>query len=52
MGDVDGVVIVPRAIAYDVLVRAEEIKSNEKQIFSWVEKGESARDIKDKGGYF
>ena len=52
VGDVDGVVIVPRAIAYDVLVRAEEIKSNEKQIFSWVEKGESARDIKDKGGYF
>ena len=52
VGDVDGVVIVPREIAYDVLIRAEEIKSNEKQIFSWVEKGDSAKDIKERGGYF
>ena len=52
VGDVDGVVIVPRDIAYDVLIRAEEIKNNEKQIFSWVEKGDSAKDIKERGGYF
>ena len=52
VGDVDGVVIVPREISYDVLVRAEEIKNNEKKIFSWVEKGDSVKEIKEKGGYF
>jgi regulator of RNase E activity RraA len=52
VGDVDGVVIVPRDIAYQVLVRAEEIKSNEKKIFSWVEKGNTVKEIKEKGGYF
>ncbi|HET6560232.1 MAG TPA: RraA family protein [Prolixibacteraceae bacterium] len=52
MGDVDGVLAVPRDIAYDVLVRAEEIKENEKKIFGWVKEGQSAKDITEKGGYF
>ena len=52
LGDIDGVLIVPRAIAYDVLLRAEEIKENEKKIFSWVKEGQSIQDIKEKGGYF
>ncbi len=52
LGDVDGVLVVPRDIAYDVLVRAEEIKENEKKIFGWVEEGQSVKDITDKGGYF
>lgn len=52
MGDVDGVLVVPREIAYEVLVRAEEIKENEKQIFGWVKEGQSAKDISEKGGYF
>lgn len=52
LGDVDGVLIVPRTVAYDVLVRAEEIKKNEKKIFGWVKEGQSAREITDKGGYF
>ena len=52
LGDVDGVLVVPRDIAYDVLVRAEEIKENEKKIFGWVKEGQSAKDITDKGGYF
>lgn len=52
MGDIDGVLIIPRAIAYDVLVRAEEIKANEKKIFSWVKNGDSIQSIKDRGGYF
>ncbi len=30
VGDIDGVLVVPRDIAYDVLIRAEEIKANEK----------------------
>lgn len=52
LGDVDGVLIVPRDIAFEVLVRAEEIKENEKKIFGWVAEGQSVRDITDKGGYF
>lgn len=52
MGDIDGVLCIPRDIAYDVLVRAEEIKANEKQIFGWVAKGETVQEITKKGGYF
>ena len=52
LGDIDGVVIVPRDIAYDVLVRAEEIKANEKKIFSWVAEGQTIHQITEKGGYF
>jgi len=52
VGDIDGVLIVPRDIAYEVLLRAEEIRENEKTIFSWVREGQSIHEIKDKGGYF
>ncbi len=52
VGDIDGVIVVPRDIAYDVLVRAEEIKANEKKIFSWVHSGQTIKEIKEKGGYF
>ena len=52
VGDIDGVVVVPRAIAYEVLLRAEEILENEKKIFSWVAAGESVEQITSKGGYF
>ncbi|MDF3057854.1 MAG: Dimethylmenaquinone methyltransferase [Rariglobus sp.] len=52
MGDIDGVVVVPRDIAMDVLVRAEEMKSNEKKIFSWVAEGQTIHQISEKGGYF
>ena len=50
--DCDGVVCVPRDIAYDVLVRAEEIRENEKKIFGWVADGETIHEITEKGGYF
>jgi 4-hydroxy-4-methyl-2-oxoglutarate aldolase len=52
LGDIDGVLVVPRDIAHDVLIRAEEIKENEKKIFSWVKGGKSVKDITEKGGYF
>jgi len=52
LGDIDGVLVVPRDIAYNVLLRAEEIKENEKKIFGWVREGQSAYDITQKGGYF
>ncbi len=50
--DCDGVVCIPRDIAYDVLVRAEEIRENEKKIFGWVAQGETIHEIAEKGGYF
>lgn len=52
LGDVDGVLVVPRNIAYQVLVRAEEIKENEKIIFDWVHEGQTVHEITEKGGYF
>lgn len=52
LGDVDGVLVVPRELAYEVLLRAEEIRENEKKIFGWVDEGQSAKEITDKGGYF
>lgn len=52
MGDIDGVLIIPRNIAYEVLIRAEEIKENEKKIFSWVKEGKTIQEITQKGGYF
>jgi len=52
LGDIDGVVVVPRTIAIAVLERAEEILANEKKIFQWVADGESMEDITKKGGYF
>ena len=52
VGDVDGVMIVPRDIAYDVLARAEEIKEVEKKIFGWVEEKQSVKYISEHGGYF
>lgn len=52
MGDIDGVLVVPRQIAWDVLQRAEEIKANEKKIFGWVREGQSIHEITEKGGYF
>jgi regulator of RNase E activity RraA len=52
LGDIDGVVVVPRQIAMEVLVRAEEIKANEKVIFGWVAAGDSVEKITERGGYF
>jgi regulator of RNase E activity RraA len=52
LGDIDGVVVVPRDLAYEVLVRAEEIRANEKRIFGWVAEGQTVHQITEKGGYF
>ena len=51
-GDIDGVVVVPRRIAMEVLTRAEEIKLGEVSIRQWVEDGMSAEEVVRKGGYF
>lgn len=52
VGDIDGVIAVPRKIAVEVLLRAEEILRNEKKIFGWVADGETVQSITEKGGYF
>ncbi|HEY0772368.1 MAG TPA: RraA family protein, partial [Sphingobacteriaceae bacterium] len=52
LGDIDGVLVVPRDIACKVLYRAEEIMENEKVIFGWVKEGKSVHDITESGGYF
>lgn len=52
LGDIDGVLVVPHDIAYDVLLRAEEIKENEMKIFGWVKEGQTVHEITQKGGYF
>lgn len=51
-GDIDGVLIIPREIAYEVLLRAEEISENESEIKQWVESGLSAQEVVERGGYF
>ena len=52
MGDIDGVLCIPREIAYPVLLRAEGIEKNEIDIFSWVRQGDTISQIIAKGGYF
>lgn len=52
LGDIDGVLVVPRAIAFAVLERAEEIVRNEDEIYSWVEGGMTPGEINAQGGYF
>lgn len=52
LGDIDGVVCVPRDLAHDVLVRAEEIRKNETKIFGWVAAGQTIHQITANGGYF
>jgi regulator of RNase E activity RraA len=51
-GDIDGVIIVPRDMAYDVLVKAEEIRDHEVEIKAMVNQGLSPQDVVKKGGYF
>ncbi len=52
IGDADGVRIVPREFAYQLLIRAEEIYENEKLIFGWVQEGQSVDEITDNGSIF
>lgn len=52
VGDIDGIVVVPREIAYDILIRAEQFLVNENEIFDWVHQGDSIQEITQKGGYF
>ena len=50
--DYDGVLIIPRARAYEILTRAEELVGFEKNIETWIKQGQSALEVVEKGGYF
>lgn len=50
--DIDGAVLVPRALAVPVLERAEELAYNEKGVREWVERGDKATEVIARGGYF
>ena len=52
MADIDGALVVPRSLAMEVLVRAEEIVANEERIKDWVVEGLEPGEIVKKGGYF
>lgn len=51
-GDIDGVLIIPRDLAYDVLLRAEKIRDDEVEIAKMVDSGMSPKDVVANGGYF
>ena len=51
-GDIDGVLAIPQAIAYDVLVAAEQILNKEVEIKDWVENGVRPTEVVARGGYF
>lgn len=51
-GDIDGCICIPREIAYEVLLRAEEIRDNETQIKEMVNKGMTPTEVVENGGYF
>ena len=52
MADIDGVIVVPRGLAMEVLKKAEAIRDNEEGIKKMVLDGLKATDIVDRGGYF
>lgn len=51
-GDVDGVIVVPRHLAYEVLLKAEHIKENEKDIKQMIVDGLTPTEVVSRGGYF
>ena len=52
LGDIDGCIVIPRELAYEVLLRAEQIRDNEVEIKEMVGSGMSPSEVVDNGGYF
>ena len=52
LADIDGCIVVPRKMAYDVLVRAEQIRDNEVGIKQMITDGATPRQVVENGGYF
>jgi len=51
-GDIDGAIVIPKGIAYDVLVAAEKLLNKEISIKEMVENGMKPTDVVKNGGYF
>jgi 4-hydroxy-4-methyl-2-oxoglutarate aldolase len=51
-GDIDGVLVIPREVAYDVLLRSEEILEIEGSITKWVDEDTNPTEVVKRGGYF
>lgn len=52
VGDIDGVIVVPRAMAWQVLVEAETISGTEHDIKQMIHEGATPKEVVDNGGYF
>lgn len=52
VADIDGAIVIPRALAWAVLLEAEEILRNEIEIKKMVESGQSPSEVVANGGYF
>lgn len=51
-GDIDGVIAIPALIAYEVLLKGEEILNKEAVIKGWVADGLKPTEVVARGGYF
>lgn len=51
-GDIDGIIAIPAALAYDVLVAAEKLLAKEISIKAMVEGGLRPTEVVQQGGYF
>lgn len=51
-GDIDGVLVVPREIACDVLEEAEKVRGEEQVYKKWIDDGLSPSEVVERGGYF
>jgi 4-hydroxy-4-methyl-2-oxoglutarate aldolase len=52
IGDLDGVIIVPRARAWETLLAAEKIAGSEVHLKQMITDGVSPREVVERGGYF
>lgn len=52
LGDIDGVIVVPADLTYEVLLGAEQIKRDEVGIKRMVDDGVKPREVVARGGYF
>ena len=52
VGDIDGLVVVPKDLVVEVLEKAEAILNREAEVKGWVESGLSPTEVTRKGGYF
>lgn len=52
LADIDGCILVPRRAAYEVLIKAEQIRDNEVAIKNMVDEGLTPTQIVKNGGYF